>query len=63
MSRAVPYSTAGGPEDRLVFREEFMGANVGLQVEPIDAQQGQYNYLAGADPKNWHTGVHAYASV
>lgn len=48
---------------RLVFREDFIGANGTPAVEAMDVQPGEHNYMTGRDPKGWHTGVRAYAGV
>jgi hypothetical protein len=59
----VADQTAAAIHNRLVFCEDFVGATVALAIEPIDAQPGEYNYLTGGDPKNWHTGVRGYSGV
>jgi len=47
-------AAASGTYDRLVFCEDFIGANAATTVEPMDVQPGEYNYLTGSDPKGWH---------
>ena len=49
--------------ERLVFSEEFVGANGSPSLEPIDPQPGIYNYLIGSDRSRWHTDVHGYGGV
>lgn len=60
---SLPDQAVGSTYDRLVFCEDFIGANGTPTVEPIDVQPGEYNYLTGSDPKGWHTGVPGYAGV
>jgi hypothetical protein len=49
--------------ERLVFSEEFLGANGDGVVEAVDQQPGIYNYFKGSDPHKWYTRVHAYSEV
>jgi hypothetical protein len=49
--------------DRLVFSEEFVGANPKPEVEASGCQPGIYNYFIGNDPKNWHTRVKGYSEI
>ena len=60
---SAPNQTADRTYDRLVFCEDFIGANGTPAVVPVDVQPGEYNYMGGSDPKGWHTGVRGYAGV
>jgi len=64
---ALPDSQFPSPEshtyDRLVFSEEFLGANSNPEVEARGCQPGIYNYFIGNDPKKWHTRVKGYSEI
>jgi hypothetical protein len=60
---STPNLAADRTYDRLVFCEDFIGANGTPAVVPVDVQPGEYNYMGGSDPKGWHTGVRGYAGV
>ena len=49
--------------DRLVFSEDFVGANCCSKVEGKEPQPGVYNYFQGSDPAQWRTNVRGYAEV
>jgi hypothetical protein len=49
--------------DQLVFSEEFLGAHPTPSVEASKPEAGMYNYLAGNDPRKWHTHVRGYGEV
>jgi len=61
--QAIPPRAARRDSERSVFCEDFVGAAAAPDVDPIDIQLGEYNYLVGSDPKGWHTGAHAYSGV
>lgn len=52
-----------GQTERLVFAQDFVGANKNPKIEVKDPQPGIYNYFLGNDPAKWRTGVKAYADV
>jgi len=51
------------PQERLVFSQDFVGANQGATIEPTQLLPGIYNYYFGSDPTRWRAGVRAYAEV
>ena len=51
------------PKERLVFSQDFLGANLGATIEPKQLLPSTYNYYLGNDPTRWRTGVRAYAEV
>jgi hypothetical protein len=62
-SEALSVAGSSGGYQRLVFVEEFVGANAEPTIDLIGALPGTYNYLIGSDSAKWHTGVRAYAGV
>jgi len=53
----------GSSFERLVFSQDFVGANPKPAIEASGCQPGIYNYFAGNDPKKWVTHVVAYSEV
>ena len=51
------------PKERVVFSQDFLGANLGATTEPKQFLPSIYNYYLGNDPTRWRTGVRAYAKV
>jgi len=49
--------------ERLVFSQEFIGANPKPGIEASGRQPGIYNYFTGSDAKKWVTHVAAYSEV
>jgi hypothetical protein len=58
----VPATRRALPE-RLVVRQQLIGARADLVIEGQRGQQGIYNYLVGENRSKWHTGVRSYAEV
>ncbi|HET7489639.1 MAG TPA: SBBP repeat-containing protein [Acidimicrobiales bacterium] len=58
-SHATPPATGGGN----VVTLTPVGANPSPVIEGTDPLPGVSNYLIGADPSKWHTGVAGYSSV
>jgi hypothetical protein len=53
--------SAKGPN--VAVRLSLAGANPGAQVEPLDVQPGESNYLIGNDSSKWRRGVPHFARV
>jgi uncharacterized repeat protein (TIGR01451 family) len=53
------------PDDaeRLIFRQEFIGASPAAAMEPRQLVPGLHNYFLGNDPSRWRTGVRAFNGV
>jgi hypothetical protein len=49
--------------ERLVFSQEFIGANPTPALEASGSQPGIYNYFIGNDPKKWVTHVNTFSRV
>jgi uncharacterized repeat protein (TIGR01451 family) len=58
--RARPPTTT---HERIVFAQEYLGRNVGGSLTPEQLIPGVHNFLLGADPSKWRTGLRAYADV
>jgi hypothetical protein len=65
VSSANPQGAGHDPQnlERLVFSEEFVGANAAPHIEASGRLPGIYNYFLGKDPKKWVTHVAAYSGV
>ncbi len=50
-----------GTADVLDMR--LLGANLASAVNGLEPQPGVVNYVAGSDPKRWHSGIPTYAKV
>jgi hypothetical protein len=63
--RPDPKGAAPDPQsvERLVFSEDFIGANADPEIETSGREPGIYNYFFGKDPKKWVTHVAAYSEV
>src|SRR5580692_8502289 len=42
---------------------QLVGANAASPARGLEPQPGIVNYLAGNDPKKWHSGIPTYAKV
>lgn len=58
-----PLRTSADDMDRLVFREDFLGARGESEVDPEELLPGTYNYFKGTDSAQWKTHVRAYRGV
>jgi hypothetical protein len=56
-------SPNGEAHERLVFSQEFVGANLTPIAETSGSKPGLYNYFIGNDPKKWVTGAKGYSQV
>src|SRR5262249_10876554 len=51
------------PNERAVFAQDLVGADLTRRIESGAARPGVYNYFIGNDPAKWRTGVRGYADV
>lgn len=58
-----PYQPTNTEWERLVFAQDFVGANPGLAMEARRPQPGTYNFFTSPDPVRWRTKVRAYREV
>src|SRR5438445_2251552 len=49
--------------ERLVFAQDFEGANPQMIIEPGAPLPGRHHYFIGNDPSKWRTGVRAHAGA
>ena len=49
--------------ERLVFAQDFVGANKHPKIEVRKPLPGTYNYFIGNDSSQWHTDVKGYSEV
>jgi hypothetical protein len=61
--RIRPRNPEQRKRERLVFAEEFIGANRTTVLEAKNQQSGIYNYFVGNDPQKWQTDVRSYSDV
>ncbi|MBI5379465.1 MAG: SBBP repeat-containing protein, partial [Nitrospirae bacterium] len=49
--------------ERLVFRQQLVGARKGARIEAKGVLPGTHHFFLGNDPAKWRTGVSAYSEV